>query len=70
MKMVRVHFNTLQIVFCKANAPATWRGIMSRNGRDYLAHAGSPIQSQQKFFPKTKMMKLSFLSFTEKSITN
>jgi len=64
--MVRVHFNTaLQNVFCKGNAPATWLGVMSRNGRDYLAQAGSSTITTE-VFPENKMMKLSFLSFTAK----
>ena len=49
VKMVRVHFNTLQIVFCKANAPATWPGVMSRNGRDFSVQAGAPTTTTGVF---------------------
>jgi len=40
--MVLVDFSRLQNVFSKANAPATWPGVMIRNVREYLAKAGLP----------------------------
>ena len=40
--MVLVPFNTLQIVFSKANTPAIWPGVMSRNTSDYIAEGGPP----------------------------
>ena len=47
--MVLVHFNTLEIVFCKANAPATWPDVMHRNDKDYLSQAGSPTITTEVF---------------------
>jgi len=44
-----------QIVFSKANAPATWPGLMSRNARVYLAQAGSPTSySRNRGFPRKR----------------
>jgi len=37
-----MHFNTLQIVFSKANDRVAWPGVMIRNARDYLSQGGSP----------------------------
>jgi len=51
--MVFVHFNTLQIVFSKANASATRTGVMSPNVRDYLAQTGSP-PTTIKVFPENE----------------
>jgi len=47
--MVLVHFNTLQIVFSKANAPAIWSSVMIPNATDYLAQAGSPTITTEVF---------------------
>jgi len=56
MKMFLVHFNTLQIVFSKANTPAKWPGVMSRNARDYLAQ---PCPTQMAYWAKNNLSILT-----------
>jgi len=65
VKMVLVHFNTLQIVFSKTNVPATCLGVMSRNAGDYLVQEGL-LSITTEVFPKTKVMGHGFLSFIAK----
>jgi len=60
--MFLVHFNTLQSVFSKANAPAKWPGVMSGDARDYLAPGGSSTITTEVFV-ETGVMGHSFISF-------
>jgi len=66
--MVLEHFNTLQIVFSKANAPATWPGVMSRNARDYLAQAGS-LTTTTEVFPENESDGAQLSKFHCKSVS-
>ena len=60
--MVLVHFNTLQIVFCKANGSATRPGVMNRNAGDYLAQVGSPSITTE-VFPENESYRTQLSKF-------
>jgi len=59
----------LQIVFSKANAPAKWPGVVSRNARDYLARGGSPTITTE-VFPENESDGAQLCNFHCKSIAN
>ena len=67
MKMFLVHFNTLQVIFSKANAPAKWPGVMSRNARDYLAQGGS-LTITTEIFPENESNGTQLHKFTARAL--
>jgi len=69
VEMFLVHFNTLQIVFCKANTPAKWPDIMRRNARDYLAQGGSPTITTE-VFPENESDGAQLYNFHSKNTAN